>query len=355
MRILEIGMGAHLGGIEVYFHNYYKRIHDNCHFDFTDKDGGLYFSEEYSSNGSVIYHMPDFNKQPLKYYLTLKRIIKNGKYDAVHINMLSLANILPVFAAKAAKAKVIIHSHNAGVPSGGLRKILHFINKPFASLADQRLACSELAGKWMFDSKSFSVIPNAIDTDIFNLNNKIRKNQRSALNYSADDQVIGHVGRFAEQKNHEFIIDIFTELHKKNNKFKLLLIGDGELKKSIENKVNKAGLTDSVIFTGNIKNVQDYMQAMDLFILPSLFEGLPVTGIEAQACGLPCVFSSSITEELKVTENVEFVSLDDKNKWIVTIEKMISLPKSDNTEQIRAAGYDIKGTAKKLEKIYLSR
>ncbi len=355
MRILEIGMGAHLGGIEVYFHNYYKRIHDNCHFDFTDKDGGLYFSEEYSSNGSVIYHMPDFNKQPLKYYLTLKRIIKNGKYDAVHINMLSLANILPVFAAKAAKAKVIIHSHNAGVPSGGLRKILHFINKPFASLADQRLACSELAGKWMFGSKSFSVIPNAIDTDIFNLNDEMRKNQRSEFNYSADDQVIGHVGRFAEQKNHEFIIDIFAELHKKSNKYKLLLIGDGELRQSIEERVSKAGLTDSVIFTGNVNNVPDYMQAMDLFILPSLFEGLPVTGIEAQACGLPCVFSTSITDEVKITDNVEFVSLDDKNKWIVTIEKMISLPKSDNTEQIRAAGYDIKGTAKKLEKIYLSR
>ena len=353
MKILEIGMGANLGGIEVYFHNYYSRLYKDFKFDFTDKDGGLFFSDEYIANGSIIYHMPDFNKHPIEYFIALRKAIKAGKYDSVHINMLSLANILPVIAGKLSKTKVIIHSHNAGVPSGFFRKALHSINKMFIVFADKRLACSESAGKWMFGKKDFTVIANAIDLSVFKHNENIRCDFRNKLGYKADDLVIGHVGRFAEQKNHDFIIDIFSELHKLNNQYKLLLIGDGELKESIQERAYKAGLSDYVTFTGSVNNVQDFMQAIDLFILPSLFEGLPVTGIEAQACGLPCVFSTNVTNEVRITDNVEFVSLKDKDKWIETIERMVSLPKSDNIEHIRAAGYDIKETAKKLKETFI--
>ena len=153
--------------------------------------------------------------------------------------------------------------------------------------------------------------------------------------------------------SHSFIIDFFSELYKKSDNYKLLLVGEGELKENVLSRVTELMLTDSVVFTGNVSNVQDYMQAMDLFVLPSLFEGLGIVGIEAQACGLPCVFSTGVPEEAKLTENVEYISLD-KNKWIETIEKMIVLSKTDNTEKIRASGYDIVETAKKLENIYLN-
>ena len=167
--------------------------------------------------------------------------------------------------------------------------------------------------------------------------------------------VIGHVGRFSKEKNHDYLIDIFFEIQKKDNRYKLLLLGDGALKDSLKLKAEKSGLSDSVVFTGNVSNVQDYMQAMDLFVLPSEYEGLGIVGIEAQACGLPCVFSTGVPEEAKLTENVKFVPLEDKDKWVATIKKMIKLPKLDNTEKIREAGYDINETAKQLESIYLSR
>ena len=355
MKILEVGMGPNIGGIEMYFHNYYRHFSKDFFFDFINKDGGLAFSDEYAADGCSIYHMPSFKKQPVRYFSKLTRILKDGGYDAIHINMLSAANILPVFAGRFTKTKVIVHSHNSGTPSGFSRKVLHYINKPLLNFADIYLACSNLAGRWMFGNKQFTVISNAIDLTVFNVNNDKRSKYRKELGLSENDYVIGHVGRFAEQKNHAFIIETFLELQEKSKNYKLLLVGDGELKESIINKFAELGLSDSVIFTGNVSNVQDYMQAMDLFILPSLFEGLPVTGVEAQACGLPCVFSDTITTEIKITDNVEFASLDNKDKWIETIEKMIALPKADNTEKIRAAGYDIRDTAKKLEEIYMNR
>lgn len=355
MKILEVGIGPNLGGIEVYFHNYYKHISSDFHFDFADKEGGLFFADEYISNGSNVFHMPDFKTHPLKYYNTIKKILRDGQYDAIHINMLSAANILPVISGYFAKIKVIIHSHNSGVPRGILRRMLHTFNKPLLNLADMRVACSKRAGKWLFGKKDFTIIPNAIDLSVFCLNNNIRQEYRNKLGYSDNALVIGHVGRFAEQKNHEFLISVFSKLSNKSDNYKLLLIGDGELKKQIISKAESLGLSDRVAFIGSVDNVPDYMQAMDLFVLPSLFEGLPVTGVESQACGLPCVFSLNISKEVKMTDNVEFVPLEDKDKWVATIEKMIKLPKSDNTEKIREAGYDINETAKQLESIYLSR
>ncbi|MBO4894984.1 MAG: glycosyltransferase family 1 protein [Clostridia bacterium] len=353
MKILEVGMGPNMGGIEVYFHNYYKKFSSDFHFDFADKEGGLCFYDEYTADGCKVFHMPDFKRHPIDYYLKLKKILTEGEYDAVHINMLSAANILPVFTGRFSGTKVIAHSHNAGVPSGFSRKILHYVNKPLLQFADVYLACSELAGKWMFGKKTFTVIPNAIDLSVFNINNIKRTEYRNKLGLSEKDLVIGHVGRFAEQKNHGFIIDVFSEIHKESEDYKLLLVGDGERKENIMSRVAELGLTDSVIFTGSVGNVQDYMQAMDAFILPSLFEGLPVTGIEAQACGLPCIFSDAVTKESKITENIVFLPLNNKSEWAEAIKRMAQLPKTDNTEISRAAGYDITESVELFKKAFI--
>lgn len=360
MRVLQVLGNLGYGGIETFLMNVYRHIDsDKIQFDFlvrSDNNGDKV--QKIELMGGKVFFSPTFTKRPISNYCFVKKFFKehSKEYDAIHVHCNSFIYPLPVVLGHKYDVKpIILHSHNTCNHGKAVTAYHKFNEKKYDKYIDYRFACSEEAGKWMFDNKPFSVIHNGIDLNSFRINNEKKAEFRLNTELSADDLVIGHVGRFAEQKNHEFIIDIFTELHKKNNKYKLLLIGDGELKKSIENKVNKAGLTDSVIFTGNINNVQDYMQTMDLFVLPSRYEGLPIVGIEAQACGLPCVFSSSITEELKVTENAEFVSLDDKDKWIETIGKMILIPKSDNARQIREAGYDIKETAEKLKEIYLGK
>ena len=319
---------------------------------FNRERNGLFFLDvSYKGNvlKSDIYH-PTVN------------FLKSNQYDVVHIHSCNTSALaIMAFAAKKAGIKrVIVHSHNTGTKKDLKYYALKALFEPLLlSSANDFCACSPVAGEWKFTKNicknKLIVLKNGIDTELFKIYNVKREEYRTRLGFSDTSLVIGHVGRFAFQKNHEFIIDIFTELHKKNNKYKLLLIGDGELRQSIEEKVNKAGLTDSVIFTGNVNNVQDYMQAMDLFILPSMFEGFGIVGIEAQACGLPCIFSTGVPYEAKLTDNVEFVSLEDKDKWIKTIEEMILLPKTDNTELIRSAGYDIKQTAKAIEIEYLSK
>lgn len=286
--------------------------------------------------------------------------LKSSSYDAVHIHSCNTSALaIMAFAAKKAGIKrVIVHSHNTGTKKDLKYYALKALFEPLLlSSANDFCACSPVAGEWKFTKNicknKLIVLKNGIDTELFKIYNVKREEYRTRLGFSDTSLVIGHVGRFAEQKNHGFIIDIFAELHKKDDRYRLLLIGDGELKESIQTKVENAGLTDFFVFTGNVNNVQDYMQAMDLFLLPSMFEGFGIVGIEAQACGLPCIFSTGVPYEAKLTDNVEFVSLEDKDKWIKTIEGMISSPKSNNTEQIRIAGYDIKQTAKMMKDIYL--
>ena len=360
MRVLQVLGNLGYGGIESFIMNVYNNInHDKIQFDFlvrSDDNGDKV--QQIESMGGKIFFSPDFLRHPLKNYKYVKNFFDkhSEEYNAIHIHCNSFIYPLPVKLAHKHKIKtIILHSHNT-CNHGAPITLYHKINeKRYDKYLDYRFACSEAAGRWMFGNKSFSVIRNGIDLEIFTIDSAESSALRQKLDISDTDLVIGHVGRFAEQKNHEFIIDLFKELHFRSNSYKLLLVGDGELKKSIEDKVKECGLSGSVIFTGPVNNVQDYMQAMDLFILPSLFEGLPVTGVEAQACGLPCIFSDAITEEVKIADNVTFISLEDKKRWIDSAETMIIRPKTDNSKQIRSAGYDIKETAKKLEKLYLNR
>ena len=352
------------GGQEAFIMNVYSHINPSLDIDFFTPyyaDNSFYIDKIVKKNNKVFTGNLDFKPggNRLNIVKPLCHILKQGNYDVVHIHSGSIfALAVSSFAAKICKVKrIIVHSHATGTAGGLKHKLIKALSVPiFFFCPTDFFACSKAAGKWKYPksiaNRKLQIIKNGIDLDLFRIDDSKRSEYRKRFNFSDKDLVIGHVGRFAEEKNHVFIIDIFKELHKKDNKYKLLLVGDGELKESIQARVAKAGLTDSVIFTGSVNNVQDYMQAMDLFILPSLFEGLGIVGIEAQACGLPCIFSTGVPDEAKLTDNVEFVSLEDKDEWINTIERMISLPKSDNTEQIRAAGYDIKETAKKLEGIY---
>ena len=355
IRVLQIGMHDKIGGVETYLMNYYRNIdRQKIQFDFINPYAQLCFEDEINSLGGKIYNVANMKKKPLKYYNEIKKIVAENKYEIVHINLLSLANVLPILAAKKGGArKIILHSHNASTPHGLLRKILNKINKKIALKNSTDLfACSEIAGKWMFGKdRDFTLINNAIDLDKFGYNENKRRKIRRELNVE-DKFVIGHIGRFSQQKNHNFLVEIFNEIVRKNNNAVLLLIGEGELKPKVREKVKLFNIEKNVIFLNPVSNPEDYYQAMDIFLLPSLFEGLPVVGIEAQASGTNCIFSNNITTELNLTSFCKFIDLNEKKEiWSECILNSKYQKNSINNTNL-VKNYDIKKESKKIEKIY---
>ena len=225
--------------------------------------------------------------------------------------------------------------------------------------ATDYMCCSELAGRWLFGNKEYDkgnvyLLNNAIDLDKFKYDEKIRSEKRKKLNISDDTLVIGHVGRFVEQKNHRFLIDIFNEIHKQNSNSILLLAGQGPLMEEIKSKVESLGLEKFVIFLGQRNDIDELYQAFDVFCLPSLYEGLPVVGVEAQATGLLCIFSDDMTKETKVLDTTEFLSLKQSaEEWANDIVKKQSKYKRKDVKNIIADNnFDIIFESKKLENKY---
>lgn len=236
-RILQIGMHDKIGGIETFLINYYRNIDKNkIQFDFINMFDRLCFEDEIKKLGGKVYKIHNVKKNPLKYYYDIRKIIRSNKYKIVHINMLSMANILPILAAHKEGVKhIILHSHNTGTPKGLLRKILDKLNKRIAiQYSTDFFACSKPAGRWLYGNRvNFEVISNAIDPNKFKFNIKIRNQIRKELGIEKNF-IVGHVGRFCEQKNHKFLINMFSEFTKGSPDSKLMLIGEGELKMKLE-------------------------------------------------------------------------------------------------------------------------
>lgn len=233
--------------------------------------------------------------------------------------------------------------------------------RPFSKVfANRYFCCSELAGSWLFGNKTYNqgkvyLLNNAIDVDKFKYDEKIRKSKRKELKIKDKDLVIGHIGRFVQQKNHSFLIDIFNEVHKQNKNTILLLAGEGPLKEEIENKVKELGLEKNVMFLGQRNDANELYQAMDIFLLPSLYEGLPVVGVEAQAAGLPCFFSTDMTKETKVLQTTKFIPLTHTSQyWGKEILKQLnSSTRGDTEKEITKNDFNIKVEATKLEQQYI--
>lgn len=351
IRILQIGMHNKIGGVETYLMNYYRNIdRSKIQFDFINPYDKLCFEDEIKKLGGQIYKVPNFKKNPIGYYFKIKKIIKQQNYNIVHINMLSAANILPILAASKCKVNhVIAHSHNGNVPEGFLRSVLNRINKKIMLKKNiEFFACSNLAGKWLFgENQKFEIINNAIDLDRFKYNENSRKKIRDQYNLQ-DKYVIGHIGRFSYQKNHEFLIDAFSNYAKKDDNVILMLIGEGELEENIRAKVKNLDIEDKVLYIGTTNNIPEYLSAMDIFVLPSRFEGFPVTGVEAQANGLTSAFSNLITREIDISGNCSFLELN-INKWVNFFENN----KNRTHRKFNDENYDSKNNAKLLEQIYM--
>ena len=352
IRILQIGMHDKIGGVETYLMNYYRNIDKSkIQFDFINPYTRLCFEDEIKALGGKIYKVPNFKRNPIGYYIKIKKIIKKQNYKIVHVNMLSAANILPILAASKCKVNhVIAHSHNGNVPEGFLRSILNRINKRIMlKKCTDFFSCSDLAGKWLFgENQKFKIINNAIDLEKFKYNENSRKEIRSKYNLKGK-YVIGHIGRFSYQKNHDFLIDAFSSYARKDDSAVLMLIGEGELEKNIRTKVKSLEIDDKVLYIGTTNNISEYLSAMDIFVLPSRFEGFPVTGVEAQTNGLISAFSNLITREIDISGNCSFLELN-INKWITFFENN----KNRGHQKFDDRNYDSKHNAKSLEQIYMN-
>ncbi len=361
IRVLQIIGFVCGGGVEAVIMNYYRNIDRNkIQFDFViDGYEKTALDNEILSLGGKVYKVEPYTKNPLKNIYQIYRVIKDNNYQIVHSNMNTLS-VFSLFAAWLAGAKVrILHNHSTAVKSEKLRSAMKYILRPFAPVfANRYMACSKLAGEWMYGKKNMQsgevkVLNNAIDVDAFAYNENLRKKLRQDLNIDEDTLVIGHVGRFMYQKNHDFLIDIFNEIHKQKSNSLLLLIGDGPLRQSTEEKVKNYNLQDSVNFLGLRKDVKDLYNAMDVFVLPSWYEGLPVVSVEAQANGLPCFVSDKVSKECYLSSSMHFISLD-KNADIWSKEILNSkLTRNKSAKQeLIANNFEIKNEAKKLIGLY---
>lgn len=349
------------GGVEAVVMNYYRHIDkENIQFDFIcDEDSTNIPYEEIESLGGKIILIPPYQKV-FKYQKELEKVLKSGEYKIVHSHINTLS-VFPLRVAKKVGIPIrIAHSHSTTSKSEWKKDLLKQVLRPFSKIyATDYYCCSEFAGRWLFGDRLYDegkvvLINNAIDLPKFIYNESMRIYKRKELNIKSDTLVIGHIGRFVKQKNHDYLIDVFNEIHKKNNNSVLLLAGQGPLKEEIELKVKSLNLTKSVIFLGQIDNANELYYAFDVFVLPSLYEGLPVVGVEAQASGLLCILSTHMTAETKIIESTEFLSLTLGDKiWAESILNAYEKYKRrDTTKEITNNGFNIIEEAIKLEQKY---
>jgi glycosyltransferase involved in cell wall biosynthesis len=361
IRVLQVLASLDKGGAETMIMNIYRKIdRTKIQFDFVvnEHESEYAYESEIRELGGGIYHVPRYKVlNYLAYKLAWKRLLdEHPGWRIIHGHHTSSAFIY-LRVAKSSNRITIAHSHTAGCEitlKSGLKIIMRYWLR---YIADYLFACSDKAAKWMFGKRSefAKIINNAIDTQKFVYDETIRKDKRAELRLEAKF-VIGHIGRFQTPKNHEFLIEIFKVLRDKNDKAVLMLIGDGELRHAIEKKVNGYGLSSSVIFTGVRSDIPELLQTMDVFVFPSLYEGLGVVVIEAQAAGLPCIVANMIPGEAYVTELIEEVSLKDSaNVWADKILKYVDGYERQNTyREVKSKGYDIHETTKWLENFYIN-
>lgn len=356
LKILQIGLGPNPGGIENCIMNYYRNIdRDLFQFDFVDIYGqGLAYQEEMAFLGSKIFVLPNYKKYMFNNFTALKNIFKEHSYDIIHINVLSAANVIPILTSKIySGAKIIVHCHNSDVPGGNLRKVLNLVNKfLFRYLADKRIACSMLAGNWMWGEsfKYDSILYNAIDFNVYKPDKDLREFRRKECGFSDKDIVLGFVGRLTEQKNPLFLLDVLEKLMLNSVHYKLLVVGDGDYRSVFEKRIKAQGLNNNVYMAGVQDCTAEWYQAMDVFLLPSMFEGLPLVAIEAQAAGVKCLLSDRIGREASIVDSTVFLSIEHLDSWISIIEKLA--PRSSFSLANINQEYDITFAKEKLKDIY---
>ena len=352
VRVAQMMTEMNFGGVEMVVMNYYRNIdRSKVQFDFFALEGSsLPMEDEIRKLGGGLYIVPKYTNLK-NYEKEIQRLFRENNYKIVHSHMNTLS-VFSLYGAKKAGVPIrIAHNHSTAGKGETKKNIMKYILRPFSKLYPTELcACSRFAGEWIYGKKTkFKVINNAIDLDKYKYNPQVREEIRKELGLE-DKFVIGHVGRFCYQKNHELLINIFAEVLKQLPNAVLMLIGEGELEQDARKQVKDKGIEENVLFLGKKKDAYKYYQAMDSFLLPSRYEGLGMVAIEAQASGLPVVCSKNVPIEAKILDNVVFVdSIDDYCRAVLSF---CGLDRRDNSAELRKAGFDIKVEATKLIKYY---
>lgn len=353
-RILQVVTYMGRGGIETMLMNYYRHMdRSKVQFDFlVHRDFRADFDSEIEALGGRIHRVPPMNPLKPSYWKALGDFFREHPYETVHCHLNYKSGIILAAAKKAGVPVRIAHAHIASMKKDWTlvaRRIMGMLIPRTATIC---LSCGQEAGRAVFGKTSFSFLANAIQPQPFLFSVATRKKTQEELKL-IDTYVILHVGRFDYQKNHTFLLDAFAEVLKRAPKATLIMAGDGPLRSAMEGKA-KALPVDSVRFLGVRKDIPQLLQAADVFVFPSRFEGLPVTMIEAQAAGLPCIKSDTITDECVVTDLVQSLPLGDPEVWADAILAVKGTPRTDRLADIQANGYDIGAAAKKLERFYLN-
>ncbi len=328
-------------------------------FDFMVRDSkNNRFIDEVEALGGHVYILPSFPRHMVDNYKALDNFLSIHKeYSIIHVHANALIYTIPfALAQKHGITCRILHSHSTNTCGGPLGQLIHMTNRMrVGHLATDFLACSKNAAQWMFGRRSYIQINNGIDLEEYRYSNSARQHIRHQLGLSEEDYLIGHVGRILPVKNHPFIIEVFVEALKLQPSSKLLLIGEGELPTKVKEKIKELGIGEKIIQTGVVSNVYEFLSAMDAFIFPSLYEGLGIAAIEAQANGLPCFISSNVPSSVVVTDRAHVLSLQDSpSVWAKVMMQHMHVDRiSAPTEELQQ--YDIRSTAQQLMDLYLSK
>lgn len=358
IRVLQVVTYMGRGGLETMLMNYYRHIDRNkVQFDFlVHRDFEADYDQEIRELGGRIYHVSRLVPWSSSYRAELKEFFhEHPEYRIVHVHQDCLSSVALQCAEECGVPVRIAHSHSSNAAKNIKYPIkLHYM-KQTPKYATHMIACGKQAGDWMFFGNKYTIIRNAIDTEEYQYSVDINKQVRLEFGLG-EEMVVGHVGNFTAAKNHMFLLEVFREILKKNLESRLLLVGGGEGMNQVKEKAKNMGIQDRIIFTGVRSDVNRLMQAMNVFVFPSLYEGLPVTMIEAQASGLPCIISDHISDECIVTKDLVFrMDLEESPaRWAEFILQQSRRQHENHSKEIQEANYDISTATKILEDFYLN-
>lgn len=354
------------GGIDAYIFSHYKYMDQSkFQFSFLTQNRGLAGAEQYQSFRYNVCPLPATAAADRAGFIQYVTEVLRGGYDVFHIHTSYWTGfLLEELAQKAGIKKVIVHSHSTFIdePDGQKREFLlrqhEKVKRTFLpELATNFWACSQPAADWLFGPQipqnKIRIMKNAIEVERFQFNSAVRERIRAELGFDDKTLVLGTAGRLSFQKNHAFLVDAFTEFHRLYPHSKLLIIGDGELRSDLERQIRDNHLERDTLLPGWKTNVEEYLQAMDIFLLPSRFEGLGIAAVEAAASGLPCIVSDQVPSEVSFSDNIRHMPLE-ISVWNDALNQMaqMSVDRRQGIDAVRAAGYDVRQQAKQLEVLY---
>lgn len=355
-RVLCITANMNTGGAETFLMKIYRNIdRSKYQLDFCiNVKEKCFYEDEILALGGKIYRIPSKSENLQEFRRQLSAVVRENQYQYVLRITSSAMGLMDLKIAKKAGAKVCCaRSSNSSDGNGIKTRAVHFLGRLlYAKYVDVAIAPSDLAAQYTFGKKMYAdgnvhILHNAVDLDYYKYSEEEKNRVRKEFSIAPDVKVLGHIGRFMQQKNHLFLLDVFHEVYKQNRNTVLLLVGDGELKESVKQKAAALGLLDSVIFTGVRKDIPALLSAMDVFVFPSLYEGMPNTVIEAQATGLPCIIADTITRGVKLISSVKFLSLSDSAvRWAEAVLDSLKEARQDTKQTFVKNRYDIASSAK---------